>query len=316
VIVYVQEPGCIVGKKNEGIEVRKQGELLYKIPLIGLERLVIIGYSQVTTQALTTLSAQGIDVVYLSRNGQVLFTLRTPTSDNVFLRLAQMKRFEDKPYCLHLAKQLVTAKLSSQIGFIKDHRWTGDFNWKSRTNTIDTLTHQLDTCQNPDELRGMEGSASRTYFECFGTMLTKMSFSGRSRRPANDQVNAMLNFGYTLLTNECAYTVETAGLDPAIGFLHGLTYGRQSLALDVVELFRVDIVDRLVVRLVNWGMLRDSDFISDAKIGYRFTEQGLRQFLSEYEKHMNEGEASHLKQIRNTCEKLKSALLNGTDWEV
>ena len=61
-ILYVQENGAIIRQHGESIEVRKQGALLYQVPLISVERLVIIGWAQATTQALHALAARGVDV--------------------------------------------------------------------------------------------------------------------------------------------------------------------------------------------------------------------------------------------------------------
>jgi len=59
-------------------------------------------------------------------------------------------------------------------------------------------------------------------------------------------VNALLSFGYTLLTTELTGALAAQGLDPFVGVLHDLDYGRPSLALDLLEEFRQPIIDRLV----------------------------------------------------------------------
>ena len=173
-ILYVQEQGSIVQRRGQSLEIRKAGSLVYQIPLIGLERLVIIGYIQVTTQALHALSGRGIDVVYLSRSGQVRFMLHTPKADNVFLRLAQYERYMDKPYALALAKNIVFAKLSSQMDMIRNHKWSDGFYWKGAIAEIQALQGSIIERKDLNALRGVEGSASRVYFRSLGSMLTKM----------------------------------------------------------------------------------------------------------------------------------------------
>ncbi|MCP4659182.1 MAG: CRISPR-associated endonuclease Cas1, partial [bacterium] len=68
------------------------------------------------------------------------------------------------------------------------------------------------------------------------------------------------SFGYVLLTNEIAALLEARGFDPAIGFFHGIRYGRQSLSLDMVEVFRQPVIDRLTLRLLNRGQFTPEDF--------------------------------------------------------
>lgn len=92
---------------------------------------------------------------------------------------------------------------------------------------------------------GAEGIATATYFRAFGKMFRKgLQFEHRTRRPPKDPVNAVLSFGYTLLTNEMFSLVTAHGMDPYIGNLHGISYGRPSLALDLVEEFRHSFIDR------------------------------------------------------------------------
>jgi len=308
-------PLVALPKRQEGLELRKQGELLYRVPLVGLERLVILGLAQVTTQALHQLSAKGIDVWYMTRTGKISFALRSPRSDNVFLRLAQAKCFFDREYTMAFARRIVREKINRQIAFVKEHKFADAFDWRSRVEAMASLQEHLEEQSAMDGIRGIEGSAGRIYFECFGAMLTKLSFSGRSRRPAQDEVNALLNLSYTFLCNECAAALEICGLDTSLGFLHGVVYGRQSLALDFMEIYRADATDRLVVRLVNWGMLNAQSFQSDNQIGFRLTPEGFRTFIEQYEKHMT-GDAGWRTRIRADADALRRAILEQKQWEV
>jgi CRISPR-associated protein Cas1 len=230
------------------------------------------------------------------------------------LRLGQAKCFFDAGYPLGLAKQIASGKIGAQVGFIKEHRFTDGFDWRSRVEAMLAMQAHLTEQQTMDGVRGVEGGASRLYFECLGAMLTKLSFGGRSRRPALDEPNALLNLGYAFLCNECAAALEICGLDTSIGFLHGIVYGRQSLALDLMELFRADATDRLAVRLINWGMLGAQAFKQDDKIGFRLTDAGFRIFMEQYEQHMT-GETGRRAQIRTAAESLRKAILEQKPWQ-
>ena len=315
-ILYVQEQGAMVQKRNNGIEVRKQGALLYKIPFIGLERLVVFGQVQITTQALQALSEQGIDILYMTRGGRIVFSLNSPGSDNVFLRLAQSQKYLDDTFKLQFAVQIVIEKLKSQVQYIKTNRWTEDFDWRSRSDRIEELLRDIETKTSIDEIRGVEGLGSRLYFECFGARSTHMPFHGRSRRPAGDEVNALLNLSYTFLCNECIAALEGCGFDPAIGYMHGLVYGRKSLALDIMEVFRVDVVDRLVLRLLNWSMLTEKHFVQDPIIGYRLTKEAFPIFIEQYEKHISGGTPDYRKEILRVCRNLQRAILHDKTFTV
>lgn len=91
-------------------------------------------------------------------------------------------------------------------------------------------------------------------------MFKTVGFPGRRRRPPTDPANALLSLGYVILGNEIGALLEARGFDPAVGFVHGVRYGRQSLALDVVEAFRQPIIDRLTLRLLNLRQIQPDDF--------------------------------------------------------
>ena len=118
--------------------------------------------------------------------------------------------------------------------------------------------------KNTDWLRGVEGEAAAAYFSVFDHLVLPSDpafrFTGRSRRPPLDPINALLSFLYTLLVHDCRSALETVGLDPAAGFLHALRPGRPSLALDLVEEFRPNMADRVALSLVNRNQISESGF--------------------------------------------------------
>ncbi|HEX3880855.1 MAG TPA: CRISPR-associated endonuclease Cas1, partial [Bryobacteraceae bacterium] len=110
-------------------------------------------------------------------------------------------------------------------------------------------------------LDGTEGAAAREYFSLVMQFnKSEMAWTGRAKHPALDPLNALLSLTYTLLMNEVAALLEGAGLDPFLGFLHRVDYGRPSLALDVVEPFRHAVADRFVLTMINTRVLDATDF--------------------------------------------------------
>lgn len=270
-----------------------------------------------TTQALHELAARGIDVVFMRKSGRLSCTLRAAQSQSVFLRLAQYQRYLDETYRLDFAKALIHAKIASQIQWATAQKWeTGEEDWRVTVEQIKTLMESIASRNTLDELRGVEGSASRLYFQLFGMRMKRLSFSGRSRRPAKDPANALLKLGYAFLRNKCLSLLDMQGLDCGLGFLHGLRYGRESLALDVMEPFRSPVVDRLVARLANLGMIREEHFRSDNKIGFRLNSDGFRIFLDQYEKHMTAGNTPPRAWIRAEIMRVRRAILEGTPYHM
>ena len=114
----------------------------------------------------------------------------------------------------------------------------------------------------------------------------ELTFQERTRRPPKDPVNAILSLGYTMITNEILGLVIAHGLDPYIGFLHGIVYGRPSLALDLVEEFRHPVIDRLTLHLFNHNVLTSEDFSKVEQNGIYLTNDGLKKYFQFYEKRL------------------------------
>jgi len=145
------------------------------------------------------------------------------------------------------------------------------------------LEKKLQNEDNLDSVRGIEGRAASVYFSVFSEMIKgNFKFDKRSKRPPKDPINAMLSFGYVLLSNEMHSAISNIGLDPHIGFLHRLRYGRTSLALDLMEEFRALFVDRLVISIVNNNIIKEDDF--EEVLGeIRMSKKAIRKFLEAYE---------------------------------
>ena len=165
-----------------------------------------------------------------------------------------------------------------------------------------------------EAILGMEGAGSSAYFNCFGKLLNdprQWPFPGRVKRPPTDPVNALLSFGYSLLTSKVASAVQLVGFDHFVGYLHSSFYGRPSLALDLVEEFRPIIVDSVVLTLLNKRMLTLDDFVVELG-AYRLKEERRKIFFTHLEERLNE-EVSHplfgYKATYRRCLELQARLL-------
>ena len=136
-------------------------------------------------------------------------------------------------------------------------------------------------------LRGLEGIATRTYFQAVPFMVDTdlWPWNGRNRRPPKDPLNAMLSYGYTFLEREVRVAIAGAGMDCRLGFFHSNTGTRDSLVFDFMELFRPNVIDRFVFRAVNLKIFSPEQFETLAD-GCRFTEEARKVWIYQYEKYM------------------------------
>ncbi|MGD2070567.1 MAG: CRISPR-associated endonuclease Cas1 [Gemmatimonadota bacterium] len=315
-VVYLRTTGSLVRRRGERLEVWKGNRKLGDLRPFQLDRLVLVGSVQLTSQAITLLLDRGIDVVFLTGGGRLRGSLVSAESRNVFLRLAQYERFKDEAFRLELARQVVTAKITGQKRVLARH----ERNHPERIDAgardeLDRLLGEAETASTVDTLRGVEGAASGVYFGQFGKMLASVGFPGRKKRPSTDPANSLLSLGYVLVGNELGSLLEARGFDPAIGFLHGVRYGRKSLALDVVEPFRQPLVDRLTLRILNLRQLGPDDFEGGEK-GLRLREGPIKLYFELYEEQLRapsegEGSPSWRQRLTDQVEALRDMVMGG-----
>ncbi|MEO0053939.1 MAG: CRISPR-associated endonuclease Cas1 [candidate division WOR-3 bacterium] len=284
--LYVTEQGARITRESRRLLVVHQDCTVADIPIIKLDRILIFGYAQITTQALELLLNEGIPTIFLSLQGRLKGTLEPIRSKNVPLRIAQYERARDPTFCLNVAKTIVTGKVRNQIRLVQ--RFAHNHPQEDFTGAQSDLHRLLGDIQRKTTiggLLGIEGQATAVYFDVFRRILKHPSFQRRERRPPPDPVNSLLSLGYTLLAQEYFTAVSAVGLDPYLGFLHQVSYGRPSLALDLCEELRHPFVDMMTLDLFNRGMIKDEDFNSEPS-GFILKPDARKKYFAKYERRM------------------------------
>jgi CRISPR-associated protein Cas1 len=154
---------------------------------------------------------------------------------------------------------------------------------------IKILQGMAGQAENLDSLRGFEGSVGALYFSSFGKLLSKelppeMAFSHRNRRPPKDRVNALLGYGYGILLKDIVQVLNVVGLEPAFGFYHQPRSSAPPLALDLMEIFRVLLVDIPIIASINrmqWDVKKD--FVVTGHQVW-LSDEGKKKFIGVYER--------------------------------
>jgi len=288
--IYLSEQGALIRKVSRRIVVEKEKQVLLDIPIIKIDRLFVFGNVQVTTQAMALLLDHGIDVNYFTSRGRLRGKLNSSISKNIFLRLAQYERWSDEEYKCRLCRNIVEAKLKNMKYMIK--RYLSNYPEKDFARSLETIEKGLKSLDKKDDtagLIGIEGSSSGAYFTAFSQMFRKdLHFKKRAKHPSTDPVNALLSLGYVMITNEIASHLEGLAFDPFLGFLHGIKYGRKSLALDMVEEFRQPLIDTFTLKLANLEIFTEKDFKQMPDAGLYLNDEKFKEYLTLYENKLNE----------------------------
>jgi CRISPR-associated protein Cas1 len=288
--LYLTEQGAVLRKAGDRFLVEKDDEVLLDLPYHKLETVLLFGNIQVTTQAMAELLEKGVHLSLFSRQGLYRGSLSPPRGRNIELRLAQFDCYRDAARSLELARAVVRAKTANGIAVLKRYRARNDApaEFDAKLKALEETAAGCEGAASVAALDGTEGASAHAYF----TLLmefnkSELAWPGRQKHPAPDPLNALLSLAYTLLMHELAGLTEGAGLDPFLGYLHQVDYGRPSLALDLVEAFRHPVADRLVLTLINRGVLGAEDFRSQGERAGTFLSPGaLKRFFGEYERWM------------------------------
>lgn len=297
--LYVQRQGSYVHLHQDAVSVVADGERLLRVPLHHIGAIGLFGNVSVSPFLIHRCSEDGRVINWFTETGRFMGRLSGPTHGNVLLRQAQYRMVENDSQTLALAKIIVAGKLQNSkvqiLRTIRDHGDPAGILEKS-VEQLDGLLGQVDEAGDLDTVRGIEGRGAAVYFHSFSAMIRvddgAFKWSGRNRRPPRDPINALLSFGYALLTVECASALEGVGLDPQAGYLHAIKPGRPALALDLAEEFRSIMVDRMVLAMVNRRQLQADDFIQHPGGAVVLTDAARRTFLEEYQRRKRE-EVTH-----------------------
>lgn len=293
--LYVTTESAWLSKDGENAVVRVDGSERGRVPVHLLGGIVCFGALGVSPPLMGHCAERGVSISMLSRSGRFLARVEGPVSGNVLLRRAQYRTTDDTSDTAAIVSNLVTGKILNQRTVVRralrDHG----------ASTPESVSVRLAACERrltdaarrssrseaTDTLRGIEGEAARVYYEVFGDLVRanteSFAFSGRSRRPPLDPVNALLSFLYTLLVHDCRSALETVGLDPAVGFLHRERPGRPSLALDLMEELRPVLADRIALSLINRRQISPSDFDTAMSGAVMLREAGRKATLLAYQ---------------------------------
>lgn len=287
--VYVTEQGAYVGVRGGRLVVRFKQTEIASVRLIDVAQLCVYGHVQVSTEALTRLWGQGSPVLWFSYGGWLNGWAQGEPHRYVELRRRQI--IVHGQGGLGIAGAMLAGKIRNSRTLLRrnSRREVPDSAWE----TLKSMERQVMTAATVSSMMGYEGTAARTYFGQFTSMLSDresdiaLSFSegGRNRRPPRDPVNCLLSFVYGLLLKDLVAVCLGVGLDPFIGVLHAPRFGRPSLALDLAEEFRPLIADSVVLQVLNNGEIKARDFVARSR-GIMLTQAGRKAVIAAYERRL------------------------------
>ncbi|MCI0487078.1 MAG: type I-MYXAN CRISPR-associated endonuclease Cas1 [Blastocatellia bacterium] len=291
--LHVVTAGARVGRAGDQFEVTAPDEPRQRYPVREVGQVVLHGFAQITTQALRLCADKEVAVHWVTQGGSYIGAFSSGAG-SVQKRIRQYEALRDPAFCLNLTRRLAEARILSQLRFLlRASRGRDRTPFEGAIRGIRALVPALKRAESADSIRGVEGRAGALYFEALPELIDteageEMKPDGRSRRPPRDRFNALIGFGYAMLLKDVTAAILVVGLDPAFGFFHQPRSQAHPLALDLMELFRVVMVDLPVIASINrrqWDAAKD---FSVAGQQVWLSDSGRKKLIEVYERRKSD----------------------------
>lgn len=235
--------------------------------------------------------------------------------------LAQTKHYQTKKKRVTLARKFVEGAAFNMIKNLKYYNTRGK-DLDKLIERIEKYTSQLITAVEVDQIMGLEGNIRQTYYEGFDLIINDFNMEGRSKQPPRNEVNALISFGNMMCYSQCLRAIHQTQLNPTISYLHTPGERRYSLSLDISEIFKPILVDRVIFKLLNKRELQEKHF--DTKLNRCLLNPGGKKiFVKAFEERLTETiqhrslkrNVSYRHLIRLECYKLSKHLLDMEEYK-
>lgn len=308
--LYIFSSGRLERRENTLSLETQEGRKV--IPINSVSEIRVFGELDINKRALEFLTRNQIPVHFFNHYGYYIGSYYPREALNSgFIILKQAEHYLDREKRMYLAKGFVAGAVNNILKNLEYYRRKG----KDLKETISSIEEKFKAVSSVDsiaELMQVEGEIRKTYYESFNLIIQVEGFyfDKRTKRPPENPINALISFGNSLLYTTVLSEIYRTHLDPRIGYLHETNQRSFSLNLDISEVFKPVIVDRVIFSLLNKGQMQLKHFDSDVDFSY-LNDRGRSIFVKEFEdklnttiKHRNLGKVSYRKLIRIECYKL------------
>lgn len=235
--------------------------------------------------------------------------------------IAQTKAFNSNKKRVEIAKQIIEGASFNMLKNLKYYN-KRDKDLNHLIETIERYRESINNVDNIPELMGVEGNIRKNYYEAFNLIINDFVMQGRSMQPPMNEVNSLISFGNMMCYSQTLRAIHCTQLNPTISYLHSPGDRRYSLALDISEIFKPILVDRVIFKVLNKKILKAKDF--DIKLNkVHIKDSGRKKFVEAFESRLQETimhrnlnkSVSYKHLIKLECYKLAKHLLGMDEYK-
>ena len=308
--LYIFSSGRLERRENTLSLETQEGRRV--IPVNSVSEIKVFGELDLNKRALEFLTKNQIPLHFFNHYGYYIGSFYPREALNSgYIILKQAQHYLDTERRLYLAKSFVIGAVNNMLKNLQYYRRKGK-ELKEAIDRIESRSEEISKADSIPSLMQIEGEVRKIYYGSFDEIIQtpEFSFEKRTKRPPENPMNALISFGNSLLYTTVLSEIYRTHLDPRIGYLHETNQRSFTLNLDIAEVFKPVIVDRVIFSLLNRGQIQLKHFEEEVGFSY-LNEKGRAIFVKEYEdklnttiKHRNLGKVSYRKIIRLECYKL------------
>lgn len=200
--------------------------------------------------------------------------------------MAQASHHQNKKKRLKIARAILQGASHNMIKNLRYYNKRGK-DLEASINIIESHAANIQQAIKIDELMGIEGNIRKNYYEAFQLILNYFEMEGRSYRPPQNEANALISYGNMMCYSQCLRAIHQTQLNPVIPFLHQPGERRFSLALDIAEIFKPILVDRVIFKVINKREIQAADFESGVG-SIVLKPKGKKTFVQAWESRLTE----------------------------
>jgi len=286
--INIFRSGTLKRYQNSLVHTGKDGKKSF-IPIENTDKIRVFSELNINKRLLEFLSKKGVAIYFFNYHGYysgAFIPNDKKTTGETLLK--QTDYYKDEQKRLTIATEIVRGTSKNMLNNISYYLGQKITLLKEK-NELKKKMDKLAKAKTVDELMAYEALIRKTYYKSLDKIVKYPDFKmhKREKRPPTNYTNAMISYGNTLLYLDTLTEILKTQLDPAIGYLHSSNHRRFSLNLDLSEVFKPIVVDRVILSMVNKNQIKPADFKA-TKGGVYLNKEGNIKFLKEYEKRIKQ----------------------------
>lgn len=310
-------------RKDNNISIITEDKGTKDLKIEVMNDIYLFGEISTNTKCINYLGQMKVPVHFFNYYGFYtgsFYPKETNVSGNLLIK--QVEYYTDNEKRSEIAKEFIESAAFNIYRNLRYYNGRGK-DLENVMGQIKGLQKELSKAENVNEIMGIEGNIRKVYYSAWKDIINQeIDFEKRVKRPPDNMINTLISFINSLIYTTCLSEIYKTQLNPTISYLHSAGERRFSLCLDVAEIFKPLIGDRLIFSLLNKNMITEKDFEKGSNF-YYLKENGRKKILKEYDerlkqtiKHKDLGrEVSYSYLIRLECYKIIKHILGDKKYE-